>query len=122
MLRGRVATPAPPLFALLPPFAFVVQEHLERLLHTGELPLGAALEPTFALGILLQVPFAVLAWILARALLVVARTVGDILRPARARILPVLDSPAHAADFAGPRPGLLALGHGQRAPPAFLLR
>jgi hypothetical protein len=122
VLRGRVAAPAPSLFALLPPFAFVVQEHLERLLHTGEFPIDAALEPTFALGILLQVPFAVLAWILARALLAVARTVGDILRPARPRILCVVGSSAHALDIREPRLGLLALGHGQRAPPDLLLR
>lgn len=122
VLRGRVAAPAPSLFALLPPFAFVVQEHLERLLHTGEFPIDAVLEPTFALGILLQVPFAVLAWILARALLAVACTVGDILRPAHPRILPVVGSSPHVVDIREPRLGLLALGHGQRAPPNLLLR
>jgi hypothetical protein len=122
VLHGRVAAPAPSLFAFLPPFAFVVQEHLERLLHTGEFPIDAALEPTFALGILLQVPFAVLAWILARALLAVARTFGDILRPARPRILCVVGSSPYALDIREPRLGLLALGHGQRAPPDLLPR
>jgi len=122
VLRGRVAAPAPSLFALLPPFAFVVQEHLERFLHTGEFPSDAALEPTFALGFLLQAPFAILAWVVARLLVTVARTVGEILRPERPRILPVAGSAACAIDVRAPRTGLLALGHGQRAPPEFLLR
>jgi hypothetical protein len=47
---------------------FVVQEHLERYVHTGQLPvlLGSR---AFVVGLLLQLPFALAAWALARRLL-----------------------------------------------------
>ena len=48
--------------------AFAVQEHLERILHTGEIPFLLD-RPVFVVGLLLQLPFAVGAWLLARALL-----------------------------------------------------
>jgi hypothetical protein len=47
--------------------AFVAQEHLERLAHTGELPFLLD-RPVFWLGLALQVPFAVAAWLAARLL------------------------------------------------------
>jgi hypothetical protein len=123
VLRGRVAAPAPSLFALLPPFAFVVQEHLERLLSTGEFPVDAALEPTFAVGLLLQVPFALAAVLVARALLVLTDALVGRLRRSpvgQPRRASGGRGPAHAATL--PRLGILALGHGQRAPPHLLLR
>ena len=47
---------------------FVVQEHVERLVHTGRVPW--LLESRFFLvGLLLQVPIALLSWVLARCLL-----------------------------------------------------
>lgn len=68
--RGRTAgaVPAWP-FALMGPVAFALQEHMERLLHDGMFPWTAALEPTFALGLLLQLPVAVLTWFVAHLLL-----------------------------------------------------
>jgi hypothetical protein len=48
-------------FALLVPLPFALQEHLERLAHDDSLSLAAATEPTFALGLAIQVPFAALA-------------------------------------------------------------
>ncbi len=47
---------------------FALQEHAERFLHTGQLPwlLGS---PVFLVGLLLQVPVALLVWALARRLL-----------------------------------------------------
>jgi hypothetical protein len=123
VLRGRVAAPAPSLFALLPPFAFVVQEHLERLLHTGAFPVDAALEPTFAIGLLLQVPFALAAALVARALLVLTDAlVGRLRRSPVGHPRPASGGrgPVHAVTL--PRVGILALGHGQRAPPHLLLR
>ena len=47
---------------------FVMQEHVERLVHTGRVPW--LLESRFFLvGLLLQVPVALLSWLLARWLL-----------------------------------------------------
>jgi hypothetical protein len=106
------------LFALLPPIGFAVQEHAERLLATGEFPQSAALEPTFALGLILQIPFALAAYLAARVLIALAVAVARRLRgePHRRR---------GASEPAGPRPmwisvvpiSALSLGNGERAPP-----
>ena len=55
-------------FALLAPALYVVQEHAETVLRTGAAPLGTLLEPTFLPGLLLQIPFALAAYAIARAL------------------------------------------------------
>lgn len=47
---------------------FAVQEHVERLLHTGELP-WLLTRPVFLVGLALQIPIALCAWLLARRLL-----------------------------------------------------
>lgn len=47
---------------------FAAQEHLERLLHTGELP-WLLTRPVFLVGLALQLPVALGAWLLARRLL-----------------------------------------------------
>jgi hypothetical protein len=76
--RARASRALPAWAVGLVPFAvFAAQEHLERWVHTGEWPWGAALEATFLVGVALQAPFAVVAWALARVLLrTVARLVG----------------------------------------------
>src|SRR5262245_20500147 len=61
--------PYPWMFFLLPPLAFGLQELSERALHAEAFPFHAALEPRFLLGLLLQVPFALLALFLGRAFL-----------------------------------------------------
>ena len=54
------------VFALVGPLGFVLQEHVERLAHSGELPLLLT-SPAFLVGLLLQLPVAALcAWIAAR--------------------------------------------------------
>jgi Zn-dependent protease with chaperone function len=116
--RGPLAAPAAYPFFLLPLVGFSLQEHLERLLHTGDLPLGAALEPTFLVGLVLQLPFSLAAYACARLLLAAADRLGRALagrppaRPVRplALILP-------AARELPPRRSALALGHAQRGPP-----
>jgi hypothetical protein len=115
--HGAVAAPGW-LFALFPPVGFVVQEHLERLIATGTFPLAAALEPTFAVGLLLQLPFALAAYLVARALIGLAVAVVRRLarEPRRWRLA---REPARrpCAQVAVVRVSALALGHGQRAPP-----
>ncbi len=67
-LPGRLRIPSVWPFPLAGLATFVVQEHVERLAHTGELPwlLGS---PAFVVGIVLQLPVALVVWVLARRLL-----------------------------------------------------
>jgi hypothetical protein len=72
---------------------FAVQEHLERFVHTGDVPwlLGSRV---FLVGLLLQLPVALAAWALARRLL---RALEPVLaRPPRLprHLLAVLPAPA----------------------------
>lgn len=71
-------------FALVAPALFVVQEHLERLLHDGTVPWNAGLELTFLAGLLLQLPFALAAYGAARLLLRAARAAVRLLERRRA--------------------------------------
>jgi len=64
----RLDAPPPLFFAAVAVTTFVVQEHLERLVHGGGLPLLLT-TPAFLVGVLLQVPVALVAWALARYLL-----------------------------------------------------
>ena len=73
--RARRRSPVP--LASLGVVAFVAQEHLERLVHTGHVPFLLT-SPVLWLGIALQVPLAVAVWLVAR------RLAEDIAAPVRA--------------------------------------
>jgi hypothetical protein len=120
-MRGRASRPPVRLFALLPPAGFVVQEHAERLIASGSIPHDLAVEPTFLLGLALQLPFALAALLLTRALYAVGFGLGRALagrlplgRPLRQGPPTLLRLPASATLVT---PSVFALGHGQRAPP-----
>jgi len=83
--RARSASFGP--VAALAAVGFTCQEHLELLVHTGELPLLLT-SPTFWLGLALQLPFAAAVWLVARRL---ARTLASVERrgPPRLAILPL---------------------------------
>jgi hypothetical protein len=82
--RGRSLRPLPAwAFALLPLVAFVLQEILERSLHSGTFVWQAAESPTLVPGLVLQLPFAAAAWLLARLLLRTATAVARIIRARR---------------------------------------
>jgi hypothetical protein len=104
-------------FALLPLLTFVLQEHLERLFHSGSAA-GVVFEPTFVRGALLQIPLGLIAYAIARALLRVAERIGAALRSDShtprplAVLFPTLDTPF--------RPVLLVSGCGVRGPPPLL--
>ena len=123
-LRGhRSGRPPALLFALLPSAGFVLQEHAERLIASGSIPGGLVVEPVFLVGLALQVPFAVAALLLTRALYGLGFGAGHALAtgtPTVGRPLrhgpPSL--PLRPASATLVRPSVLALGHGQRAPPA----
>lgn len=63
-------------FAVVAPLGFACQEHVERLVHTGDLP-WLLTTPTFLIGLLVQVPIAVTCVALAR------RVVGALSRAGR---------------------------------------
>ena len=114
--RGRPGA-APPayVFALVPPAAFVVQEHTERLL-VGASWTDVVLQPSFLVGLALQIPFGLLALVVARGLLRAAQLAGvafaagtDLRRTARSSVVPTPLS-------LGPRP-VPALAQAGRGPP-----
>jgi hypothetical protein len=106
-------------FAILPPLGFALQEHLERLLHDGVFPFGAVLDPTFRTGLLLQLPFALAAYLVARLLLALARSAGRALRAAEHVRGPALalGSPL-AFEVDAPRGPVAASGWTNRGPPS----
>jgi len=63
--RARRRSPLP--LASLAILAFVAQEHLERLAHTGHVPFLIT-SPALWLGIVLQLPLAAAIWVLARSI------------------------------------------------------
>lgn len=116
--RGVASRPtASPVLILLPPLAFAVQEHLERLVHAGHVSWMTALQPSFLLGLALQLPFALAALLLAWALEWAAHALGQTL--AASVPLPRLPffAPVPARVPSVPRPAGLARGYGERAPP-----
>ncbi|HET8605890.1 MAG TPA: hypothetical protein VFL66_02565 [Gaiellaceae bacterium] len=118
--RGRSPRALPAwAFALVPPLGFALQEHLERLLATGAFPWDAALAPTFLRGLLLQAPFALAAYLVARLLLRAAVRVGVVVaRRAPPRPRRSSSSPAWpAAEPVFPRACALALRRAERGPP-----
>jgi hypothetical protein len=118
--RGRGVRALPPwAFALLPVFGFALQEYIERWLDWGFLPWYAALQPTFLIGIALQLPFGALAYIAARLLLRTAKELGRRfagVSPPRPRLgeCPLL---LPAAQALPPLPSLLSRRLGRRGPP-----
>jgi hypothetical protein len=116
--RRRESRPLPAwAFASLPIAGFVCQEFLERWLMGGGLPWWMFEQPTFRVGVALQLPFALLAYVAARVLLRVGRTVGRTLvgrsLPALVGARPALRPIASAAR----RPSVLQRGWSVRGPP-----
>jgi hypothetical protein len=60
----------------LPLLAFTIQEHLEYALGHGRLSLTLVAHPAFAIGLALQLPFALAAYLAARLLLVLATAIA----------------------------------------------
>jgi hypothetical protein len=117
--RERARVPVWPV-ALVPPLGFAVQEHLERLIERHAFPVDAALEPTFLAGMALQLPFALGALLLVRAVLALGHLLGRGLTARRsprplARALPL--NPPGWVEPELARPPILATGHSERGPP-----
>jgi hypothetical protein len=116
--RGRSARSLPAwAFGTLAPIAFATQELLELSLHTGTFAWHAFAAPTFLPGLLLQLPFSLLAWLAARLLLRAANQAGRALagHPPAARPVAVLAVAAVAVTL--PRVRALAYRLAERGPP-----
>jgi hypothetical protein len=74
--------PSPGMFALMPIVGFMFQEHLEHLVAARELEISFFLSPPFVVGLMLQLPFALAALVVARLILGVIRTVVTVVREA----------------------------------------
>jgi hypothetical protein len=68
-LRRRESGPTAATFVALPALAFLASEVLERLLGVESFPFQPALEPRLLLGLALQLPFGLVAFLVARLLL-----------------------------------------------------
>jgi len=88
--RGQRASRLPwAPFVWLPAVAFALQEHLERIAATGAFPVATATQPTFALGLVLGVPFGLAAYAVTRALLGSADRISTLTSSARAPGIPL---------------------------------
>ncbi len=109
-------------FACLPLVAFVLLELMEALLHRGHVPAELGFEPAFLAGLVLQIPFALTGYLVARLLLRLSDSVRTLLlrRPAAPPLEPprVLPSLPRADPPRRARRGGAHLG---RAPPIGLL-
>jgi hypothetical protein len=110
--RATTSPPAWP-FPFLALSAFAVQEHLEQLVHTGELP-WLLTRPSFLVGVVLQLPLALAAWAFARRLL---RALDA--APRRVRLFPAV-SVAVALPAVVGRFDRAAVPRAARGPPAVL--
>jgi hypothetical protein len=119
VLAGNQRRQAPPLwlFALAPPVGFALQEHVEHVLHDNAFNAGLVFELTFLVGLVLQLPFALVALLAARTLLAAASALARQLgAPPRFRLAPDASLTLSVVEW---RPtGTVLIGaRGQRAPP-----
>jgi hypothetical protein len=90
-LRRSMRRPVPAVaFALMPVLCFTLQEFLERWLAGAPFPWLMVLQPTFRIGLALQLPFAVLAFLAARLLLRTADSAARSAGRRRAAPRPIL--------------------------------
>jgi hypothetical protein len=114
--RGRGTRRIPAwAFAVAPVVAFAVQELLERQLHDGSVAWGTLLEPVVLVGLALQLPFALVAALVGRALTGLA----DAFAEQKSSRPPLAGLPEASAPCIPERRqlGVLAVGHAGRAPP-----
>jgi hypothetical protein len=110
-------------FFVLPPVAWALQELAERLIHAEAFPFSTVTEPKFLLGLLLQVPFGLLALVVALLLRRVAVELGRIMGGGD-RLLAAVRGPELSfppSRLALPLYPVLASGRSERGPPAVLL-
>jgi hypothetical protein len=119
-VRRSLQRPVPAwAFAAMPLIAYTVQEFVERWLAGSSLPWWMVLQPTFRVGLALQLPFALIAFVLARLLLRTADRTAAAVRPSAPR--PRIRVPLPSAWVVPSRISLpcveIAVGHPGRGPP-----
>ena len=102
-------------FALAAPAGFAGQEHVERLIHTGDVP-WLVTTPSFLVGLALQVPVALLCVLVARRVVGTLASVRPMRRPPAVGVVTLPPSEASASRPPRARP-TRATG---RSPPALL--
>ncbi len=107
--------------ALVAPVGFTVQEHVERLIHDGAFPWDAVLAPSFRYGLLLQIPFALLAYGVARFLLRAAGSLGRALHQSPPAAILLSAASGWSVVPATLHAGVVARGPVQRGPPVLIV-
>jgi hypothetical protein len=105
-------------FAILVPLGFILHHHLDHFVGGAPGPAGSPLEPALLVGFVLQLPFALLAYLIVTALLRVAdRLVAALVARRQQRLVsPSVRAPSRAFAWT-PRLALLATAAAPRAPP-----
>lgn len=118
LLNGRrTRTASPWTFFVFPPLAFLGQEVAERVLH-AEAGFGSAALSHIALGLAMQLPFALLAFLLTFAVRAAATRLATVFKDTAMLPCAAVPSPRVPHGNVGrPSCTLLALGHPQRGPP-----
>jgi hypothetical protein len=106
-------------FLVFPLTLYLIQEHAERFVSTGSFPVGAILEPTCLLGLVLQLPLALGAYTVARLVLRLAdglaQLLGGLVPVPLRHVTRLLRAEPPAVEL--PRIPILALHRAGRAPP-----
>ena len=80
---GAATRPRLWMFGVVAPATLIVQEHIERWFSDGAFPWGTALQATVVVALLLQAPFALAAYVVARVVLGVTDALVRLLRRRR---------------------------------------
>lgn len=114
---GRRRAPGPAWFLLLPLVGFGLQELAERLLRAESLPFIGG-EPSLLATLLVQVPFGIIAFVLAHLLRAAIRRVVELLKvPVTVPLFRPAVSPWLIPPLALPDAWALAGAHSGRGPP-----
>jgi hypothetical protein len=119
-VRCRPRSPVPAwAFALLPLVAFTLQEFLERWFAGLPFPWWFVVQPTYRVGLLLQLPFALLVYLLVRVLTRAVELTADVVgRPGALRLHRPAAPRWQVVESVSVRSRLFATGCLGRGPPA----
>ncbi len=106
-------------FAVVPALGFFAHQHFEQLASSGSISLAALTAPAFLLGLMLQIPFGIVAFFVVRYLLRFADRLGVTLAELRKprRAIPAIRRPRQSLLAHTPRLAALARSAAPRAPP-----
>jgi hypothetical protein len=114
--RSAAEIPAWP-FGVLAPLGFFVHQHFQHILGSGPMPLSSLVDPSFLLGLLLQLPLGLVTYFLVRLLLRAADRLGRALGGRRRRPARSTRFSTRTAGAGTPRIAALASAGAPRGPP-----